>query len=170
MLCAAEGGRAGNDGLLRMTDIRNTTIEPAAPADLPAIRSLLEEALLPHADIGDGPGARFWVLRAADRLIGAVGLETHGSSGLLRSLVVAPEARGSGIGGRLVEGLEDEARRGGLDRLVLLTQTAEKFFSTRGYVVIDRASAPAEIRESSEFKSLCPASATCMSKTLSVPS
>jgi amino-acid N-acetyltransferase len=49
---------------------------------------------------------------------------------------------------------------------VLLTQTAERFFSQRGYSRIDRASVPAPVQEASEFRSLCPASATCMSKAL----
>ena len=141
-------------------------VESAVPADLSSIRALLDEARLPHTDIVDGSGARFWILRAGGRTIGAVGLETYGSSGLLRSLVVAPEARGSGLGGRLVDALEDAARSSGVRRLVLLTQTAETFFSHRGYAVIDRADAPAELRDSTEFRSLCPASATCMSKHL----
>ena len=34
--------------------------------------------------------------------VGAIGLERHGSSGLLRSLVVAPSQRGRGVGGALV--------------------------------------------------------------------
>ena len=141
-------------------------VESAVPADLSSIRALLDEARLPHTDIVDGSGARFWILRAGGRTIGAVGLETYGSSGLLRSLVVAPEARGSGLGGRLVDALEDAARSSGVRRLVLLTQTAETFFSHRGYAVIDRADAPAELHDSTEFRSLCPASATCMSKHL----
>ena len=39
-------------------------------------------------------------------------------------------------------------------------------FSARGYRVIDRATAPADVQGTSEFKSMCPASATCMSKTV----
>jgi amino-acid N-acetyltransferase len=147
-------------------DADTIRIESATPANLSTIRALLGEAGLPHADIVDGRGARFWVLRAGGRALGAVGLETYGSSGLLRSLVVAPEARGSGLGGRLVDTLEAAARNGGVRRLVLLTQTAEQFFSHRGYAVIERNDAPAEVRGSTEFRSLCPASATCMAKDL----
>ena len=141
-------------------------IESAAPADLPEIRGLLEQAGLPYADLGSDPNRRFWVLREVDRVIAAVALETYGDSGLLRSLVVAAELRGSGIGGRLVDVLEEAASSTAIRRLVLLTQTAERFFLQRGYVVIDRASAPSELRGSTEFESLCPASAVCMSKTL----
>ena len=143
-----------------------TRIDGADVADLAAIRAMLEREGLPHEDLASVPGTRFWVLRDSGRVIGAIGLETYGSSGLLRSLVVTPEARGTGLGGRLAETLETAARRDGLRRLVLLTQTAERFFSHRGYAVIDRAEAPAEVRGSTEFRSLCPASATCMAKEL----
>ena len=141
-------------------------IECSVPADLPAIRALLEQAGLPHRDLDNNPAARFWIVRDGQRLIGAVGLETYGRSGLVRSLVVAPEARRTGMGGRLVDELEMAARSSGFHRLLLLTETAEKFFSRRGYTVIDRVDVPDEVRTSAEFRTLCPASATCMSKSL----
>jgi amino-acid N-acetyltransferase len=52
---------------------------------------------------------------------------------------------------------------------VLLTETAEKFFRAIGYEVIDRRHVPEEIKQSAEFRSLCPASAVCMSKLLASP-
>ena len=147
-------------------DAITARIEASVPADLPAIRSLLGQAGLPHRDLEEGHAARFWIVREDDRLIGAVGLETYGHSGLLRSLVVAPEARQSGIGRKLVDELEIAARSNGLRQLLLLTQTAERFFAHRGYTVIDRGKAPDEVRSAAEFRTLCPASATCMSKSL----
>jgi amino-acid N-acetyltransferase len=74
-----------------------------------------------------------------------------------------------GLGQELVRRLEREAVADGVTVLVLLTQTAEPFFSRLGYVAIDRESAPAEIKASAEFRLLCPASAVCMSKAL-IPS
>ena len=56
--------------------------------------------------------------------------------------------------------------RCGMDQLVLLTQTAEPFFATRGYAVIAREAAPAAVRRSAEFRSICPASAICMTRQL----
>ena len=141
------------------------TIEPAAASDLPAIRRLLEEAALPSSDLADDTSVRFWVARQGD-VIGAVGLESFGATALLRSLVVAPKARGSGLGSQLVQALENTATACGTRQLVLLTQTAEAFFAQHGYVVVDRAKVPNELRESTEFKALCPASATCMSRSL----
>lgn len=170
MLRAADCGQAAGDhGVLWMTQMLATSIEPAVAADLPGIRSLLEKESLPGGGLAIGPDSRFWVVREPDRLLGAIGLERYGHSGLLRSLVVAPEARGAGVGGQLVVLLEKSARTAGIHRLVLLTQTAETFFSNRGYTVIERSTAPAGLHQSSEFKSVCPASATCMLKTLSEP-
>jgi amino-acid N-acetyltransferase len=48
-----------------------------------------------------------------------------------------------------------------------LTETAENFFRGLGYEAIDRRYVPEEIQQSAEFRSLCPASAVCMTKSLS---
>jgi N-acetylglutamate synthase-like GNAT family acetyltransferase len=99
-------------------------------------------------------------------LVGAGGFEAHGESGLLRSVVVADRLRGTGLGRALVESIEAAARQRGLRELVLLTETARDFFARLGYADIARESAPEAIRQSAEFKSLCPRSARCMSKRL----
>ncbi|HVI59562.1 MAG TPA: arsenic resistance N-acetyltransferase ArsN2 [Luteimonas sp.] len=135
------------------------------PREHEVVRSLLVGAALPVADL-DGGTVQFIVATENDEPVGAIGLEPFGSAGLLRSLVVRSDLRGSGVGSRLVEALESLARDNGFDQLVLLTQTAAPFFARRGYRVIDRADAPAAILASAEFRSLCPASATCMFKIL----
>jgi amino-acid N-acetyltransferase len=135
------------------------------PQEHEVVRSLLVGAALPVVDL-DGGTVQFIVATGNDEPVGAIGLESFGTAGLLRSLVVRSDLRGSGVGGRLVEALESRARDGGFDQLVLLTQTAAPFFARRGYRVIDRADAPAAVLASAEFRSLCPASATCMLKIL----
>lgn len=134
--------------------------------DRAAVEQLLAAAGLPIADLGTARDLRFRVIRDGGRVVGAIGLERFGAVGLLRSLVVAPDLRGRGLGGTLVDAAERDARAAGLDMLVLLTQTAETFFARRGYVRIDRAAAPEAVRRSEEFASLCPASATTMIKPL----
>ena len=62
--------------------------------------------------------------------------------------------------------LEGEARRTGVDRLHLLTNTAAPFFRTNGYRSADRSSAPVTIAASREFTALCPALATYLVKAL----
>jgi N-acetylglutamate synthase-like GNAT family acetyltransferase len=93
-------------------------------------------------------------------------MERFGALALLRSLAVAPGYRRRGMARQLVARLESEAQAHGVEKLVLLTETAESFFRAIGYEVVDRHRAPDEIKQSAEFRSLCPASAVCMSKNL----
>lgn len=99
--------------------------------------------------------------------VGAGGIERYGAVGLLRSVVVEETARGNGYGAAICRALEAEARADGVETLYLLTTTATDFFAERGYAELERADAPAAIRETTQFDELCPASATCMRKYLS---
>ncbi len=143
-------------------------IAAATPDDVPAIGALLRAADLPAGDFADHL-AHFLVARQEGAVIGAVGFELHGRDGLLRSLVVAPERRGAGLGDALVRRLAAQARREGVERLYLLTTTAEAFFARRGFAKIARAAVPAAIAGSREFQSLCPASAVCMTRAAAGP-
>lgn len=141
-------------------------IEAATPADAPVIVALLAQAGLPTADLTPAALAGFVVAREDGALVGAATVERHGDDGLLRSLVVAPAQRGRGLGRALVEAVERDARAQGLRSLVLLTQSAAEFFAARGYRVVPRGGVAAALRASSQFASVCPASTTCMQKTL----
>jgi homocysteine S-methyltransferase len=145
--------------------LRPPAIQPATKEDMPGIRRLLEGSRLPIADL-DGSVPDFLVARDGAALVGVGGLEAHGDAGLLRSVVVADRLRGTGLGRVLVDSVESAARNQGLRELVLLTETARDFFARLGYAEIARDQAPAAIRGSAEFRSLCPQSATCMSKRL----
>lgn len=140
--------------------LRNATRDDHA-----AIRGLLQDSRLPVADL-DASAIDFIVAVDADALAGVVGVESFGDVGLLRSLAVRIDQRGLGIGDRLVAAIEARAATQGLRRLVLLTETAAPFFARRGYAAIARDQAPAAVHASTEFRALCPASATCMIKSL----
>jgi amino-acid N-acetyltransferase len=146
-------------------DIFAIEISAAGPKDVPAITALLRAADLPHEDFADHLG-HFLVARHAGAVAGAIGFELHGSDALLRSLVIAPDLRGAGLGGRLVEQLAAAARTQGVKRFFLLTMTAEEFFAKRGFQKADRRSVPAAIAGTKEFNSLCPVSAICMTRTM----
>ena len=61
------------------------------------------------------------------------------------SLAVARDARGSGLGKRIVDELEALARIRGIDELFALTMTAG-FFQRAGYAITERARYPEKIR------------------------
>jgi N-acetylglutamate synthase-like GNAT family acetyltransferase len=81
-------------------------------------------------------------------------------------VAIAKDRRKAGLGSSLLSALERHASRLGVRELVLLTQTAEPFFARHGYARVERASVPKPIQATAEFRSLCPASAVCMSKPL----
>ena len=141
-------------------------IRPATPADFGEILALLNAASLPTQDLGNARPVHFWVAERDGKIEGAGGLEQYGDAALLRSLVVEPASRGSGLGVTLVETLERAAVAMGVSRLVLLTRTARPFFERRGYSVIPRESAPESVRTSAEFRVFCPAPAVCMTKSV----
>lgn len=140
----------------------------AAEADLPVIHQLLEQAGLPTSDLTTSK-PQFTVLCDDGRIVAVGALEPFGSAALVRSIVVAGDRRGAGLGRMIVQELERVARTARIRSLILLTQTAAEFFAHHGYRVIERTDVPQEVQESAEFRSLCPASASCMMKVLSSP-
>jgi amino-acid N-acetyltransferase len=145
------------------------TPEPVPASSLAGLAALLRAAGLPADDLAERDPTTFLISGPAAAPLGGIGLEACGDAGLLRSLVVAPSALGSGLGRRLVEALVAEAVRRRLGRLYLLTETAEVFFHRLGWVVVDRASVPEAVRATREFSALCPDSATCMMRRLDGP-
>ncbi|HEY0767723.1 MAG TPA: arsenic resistance N-acetyltransferase ArsN2 [Steroidobacteraceae bacterium] len=140
----------------------------AIATDTDAIRSLLDQSGLPTADLAHSV-PEFIVACEGAIVVGTGGLQRCGATGLLRSVVVSESWRGSGVGRAIVERLERRAQQLGLSELVLLTQTATRFFERQGYRVIERRDAPAAVLASEEFRMLCPQSAVCMLKYLHNP-
>ena len=140
-------------------------LEPVTEANLDEAASLLERADLPTEDV-HAQEVRLFHARADGEVVGVGGLEVYGSAALLRSVAVPPSARGEGYGTALVDSLEERASALGVAEIYLLTTTAAEFFGNRGYEEIDRGEPPRSIRETREFSSLCPDSATVMRKQL----
>lgn len=138
----------------------------AGKARMEDVRALLAACQLPVDDLTDDGRIGFHARFRDGRLIGVVGLEGQAPVGLLRSLAVEPSARGAGAAKALVSELEAAAAASGLEALYLLTETAQRFFARRGYVVVDRTRAPEAIRATREFSGLCPDSAQLMFKPL----
>jgi amino-acid N-acetyltransferase len=138
-------------------------IREGEAADVEPAHRLLEACGLPLGGFPEDLEAIF-VATSANGLRGVAGLEVHGTYGLLRSLAVAPEARGQGLAHGLCTKVEDRAAELGL-QLFLLTESAERFFKHRGYEVVDRKDAPDGITSSREFSDLCPSSALLMKFT-----
>lgn len=141
-------------------------IRTARAADLAAALRLLRMADLPTEDLL----AQHLALVAHDRveMLGVIGMQPFDKVALLRSLVVAPGARGASVGRQLVQRLEMLAEQRGINELWLLTIDADGFFLSQGFCVRDRNAAPEVVRNSKEFSTLCPGNAVLMSKRTGV--
>ena len=142
----------------------------ASVEDETKIKEVLTAGGLHHEDITPFHLQHFLVLKddPSSTLTGVVGLELINNNALLRSLAVIEPHRSKGLATQLLKEIEKYARSNQVDTLYLLTLTAERFFTKRGYRKTDRKSAPPAIQETAEFKSLCPATAVCMKKLLSI--
>jgi amino-acid N-acetyltransferase len=87
--------------------------------------------------------------------VAAAAVERFGMAGLLRSVVVAHDRRGTGVGRRVVEAAEALARSEGIRDLYLLTETAADWFPRLGYEVVPRDVAAAAVGGSIEFTTVC---------------
>jgi amino-acid N-acetyltransferase len=138
----------------------------AAQPEFARVKSLLESANLPTADLTEDHCRNFFYTGPREAPTGLVGLEMLGEVALLRSLVVTPDARNSGSGSALVQHAESYARGLGVRSVYLLTTTAEAFFAKRGYGRAARETAPTAIKATREFAGICPASSAFMAKQL----
>src|SRR5256712_12241290 len=102
-------------------------ISPAPPSDLPAIFDLLAQSKLPRAGLDQHLGTTL-VAKESKRVVGSAALELYGSAALLRSVAVAAERRGQGLGQTLTAAALDLAHPRGVRPGSLLTGNARDFF------------------------------------------
>lgn len=128
--------------------------------DRDAWSQALAVAGLPLDGLFDVPTSVFCASEGSSEVAWAA-LEHHGDAGLVRSVVVLPERRHSGVGSVLMDAVEVAADERGLP-LYLLTETAADFFAGRGYRRIPRDGAPPAVMESIEWAVACGDSAVPM--------
>jgi N-acetylglutamate synthase-like GNAT family acetyltransferase len=136
--------------------VRQATVD-----NLGKIKQLLESASLPTLGVAEHV-QHYLVAEKEGTIVGAIGLEVYGETALLRSAVVTAEQQNKGIGSLLYTRNLEQAHRLGVQRLVLLTNTAEKYFARRGFRKIDQKNVAGPIAMSVEFTGACPSHAACM--------
>lgn len=133
----------------------------ATKTDASAIKELLNSCDLPTDGIFNLLDTTI-VVKINSKLIGTVSIEIYGQHALLRSLAVATEARDQSIGRKLFSQITELAQTLGVNQLFLLTIDAENYFSRLGFKTLEREKAPQQIKDTAQFRDLCPSSAICM--------
>lgn len=141
-------------------------LSPATTNDRAEVIGLLNALNLPTVDL---PASleNFLVARDPDSLIGTVGLELYGTTALLRSLAVAQDQQGKGLGNLLYQAVIDLAKEKGVTEVYLITNTAAAFFTRQGFTKVERAAVPVTIQQTAQFSAVCPSSATIMYRSIS---
>jgi amino-acid N-acetyltransferase len=141
------------------------SFQTARPENRTALVSLLQTVNLPVEDL---PQSLDYFLLAEEKgqVRGSVGLDIYGSCALLRSLAVLGEKQGTGLGKALYQAAAGLASRQGVRDLYLITTTASGFFARQGFEQVARENVPEAIRNTMQFRDVCPASATVMHRQL----
>ena len=141
------------------------SIGPAVAGDLAAIVELLGRSGL-DADGLEQHLDTTLVARRHGQLVASAGLELYGRQALLRSVVVAPQLQGTGLGRRMTDQVLALAQTRGIAQVYLLTETARDFFARFGFCLIERADVPDEVQLSQEFSMACAQNAVVMGASL----
>jgi amino-acid N-acetyltransferase len=130
-----------------MSAAQGLIVRPAAAGDLPAIATRIRywadrRVLLPvePADLNATlPAFRVLTRRGSAELLAFASLRRHSAIlAEIRSLVVADEYQGNGMGRRLVEHLLEEAAAGGVRRVFVVTRSP-RLFERLGFATVPRA-------------------------------
>ena len=147
-------------------------IEPARPADAPAVIALIGRVFAEYDFIWDpatevpdlfqmeqryaGPAGAFWVARLAGEVVGSVGVERlpDGRAELHR-LYLDATLRGRGVGRALVETVLDWCRKAGIARLTLWSDTrfdrAHRLYEGMGFTKTGERELPDDPNDTREF-------------------
>jgi amino-acid N-acetyltransferase len=139
------------------------TFRTATIDDFNAIQGLLMQ----HQLTVDGLAQHiqhFEVVMDTNQLIGVAGVEQYFPFALIRSVAIDSQYQHQQIGKQLIETLLSKLNAEGYTTYYLLTETATTFFSKLNFHTIPRSEVPDVIQQTKEFATICPDSATVMTK------
>lgn len=136
-------------------------IQIAGQKNLTAVSHFLTKQNLPISDLLEENVSLYLAYDGQD-LVATIGLEKYGKIGLLRSLAVKETFRNQQIADKMIKGLFEVCKSENIKMIYLLTTTAENYFLKKGFLPVEREVVPAVIRQTREFRSICPSSAVVM--------
>jgi N-acetylglutamate synthase-like GNAT family acetyltransferase len=145
-----------------LRDLPPGRFRPARRGDTRAVADLLVSSSLAAAGVQSRMGSTLVCERPEGGLAATASVEQSNGLGLLRSVAVAPDLRGSGLGMLAVGAAVRAGRNHGLKRVFLFTDTASAFFERLGFHALNRDDLPDPIRLWSQAREECAASAIAM--------
>jgi len=140
-------------------------IRKAKESDINNIVSILSSNNLPSGDCQNNI-KNFQVVELEDIIIAVGCLEKYATTGFLRSIAVSSMHRGCGYGYAIFNSLMKNANQSGISSVFLLTETAEQYFTNLGFTVVERENAPDIVKQTNQYRGLCPDSALVMCREI----
>ncbi|QFP78131.1 GNAT family N-acetyltransferase [Deinococcus sp. AJ005] len=131
-----------------MTD-QNIQIRLAKTSDKDTVVRVFHDAGL-DTDEAMATGTTYWVMERGSQPIGAIGLEHGDGASLLRGAAVMPDARGGGLGRRLIMSAIEYAQGRG-DRAVYMFSSGGDW-STFGFTQVPMALVMGDIPDAPQVK------------------
>lgn len=141
-------------------------IENKSPEIVRQISELLIQAELIPVNLEANNVHLFCEMSESGTLEGVIGVETYGTSFLLRSLAVRAESRNQGIARSLLDEAFEFARNTGCFHAYLLTETIRDTMQRRGFREISRCQAPEAMHQSPFLQGVCKCSMPIMYKNI----
>ena len=122
----------------RESGLRLVVETDPAPADIRYLEDRLYEFKVGATGIADGEGLAIFVRDEAGQIVAGIAGYTWGGSCEIRQLWVEASRRRQGLGTRLLEAAEAEARRRGAEHILLSTHTfqAPDFYREHGFAAM----------------------------------
>jgi len=148
-----------------LIDLPHPQIRAATGPDLPAIAQLLHDGGLQAGAARERLG-RTIVAQADRTAIATASWDPVGDAALLRSIAVAPDARGTGTGLLVTAAAIRQIAGNGVRSVYLVTTDAERFFARCGFRTVAREDVPREVLDHRQIARECPSTAPVMRLTL----
>ncbi|HEX9820039.1 MAG TPA: GNAT family N-acetyltransferase [Methylomirabilota bacterium] len=148
------------------------TIVPATRADAAGVIDLIRRVFVEYGWVWDQaievpdllrwsphyepPHGAFWVVRAADRIVGSAGVDrVDAATAELHRLYLDPGVRGRGLGDGLVDTIVEWCRQHGIPRLVLWSDTrfqhAHRLYLRKGFRQGGERVLPDDVNQTREY-------------------
>ena len=148
-----------------LDDRPHPVVRPGTGPDLPQIATMLHAGGLLSGAARERLG-RTVVAEVDRRPVATAAWEQMEGAALLRSIAVAPEARGKGLGTHVVVGALRQAHAAGFRTAWLATEDAADFFQRCGFARVDRDQVPAMVLDHPQIQRECSQSAVILRATL----
>ena len=132
------------------------------------LQTALQAASLPTEDLAQSKGKFFRFFDRQGNPVGYGGIEFYGKNALLRSIAVPAEAQKHGHGSAITRLLLRYADIQGAETGYLLTTDAAPFFGKLGFHPVDRTAVPDAILATPQASSLCPSTASILTRSVSI--